>query len=59
MTRYLDANMHTGAVGWAVYSSLASFWPGVQVLYIYICMYVYIYIMYCVPRMHTAQGTEL
>jgi mannosidase alpha-like ER degradation enhancer 2 len=29
---YLDVNMHSGAVSWMVYSSLASFWPGVQVL---------------------------
>jgi len=24
--------MHSGAVSWMVYSSLASFWPGVQVM---------------------------
>ena len=29
---YLDVNMHSGAVSWMVYSSLASFWPGTQVL---------------------------
>jgi len=28
---YLDANMFSGAVGWTVFSSLATFWPGVQV----------------------------
>ena len=29
---YLDVNMHSGSVSWMVYSSLASFFPGVQVL---------------------------
>jgi len=29
---YMDVNMHSGASGWSVYSSLANFWPGTQVL---------------------------
>ncbi|KAJ1488278.1 glycoside hydrolase, partial [Baffinella frigidus] len=28
---YLDANMHSGTVGAFIFSSLATFWPGVQV----------------------------
>ncbi|EKX52850.1 hypothetical protein GUITHDRAFT_64693 [Guillardia theta CCMP2712] len=30
---YLDVNMQSGTVSWMVYSSLASFWPGLQVLF--------------------------
>ena len=30
--RYVECNMHTGAVVWPVFNSLQAFWPGMQVL---------------------------
>ena len=29
--RYVECNMHTGAVVWPVFNALQAFWPGIQV----------------------------